>query len=70
MLNAVVARLVGFLPSRLQPYAKAIVPAVLVLLSVLVQAFINGEYDPTAVDAAIRGVGVAFLTFLIPNIAR
>lgn len=67
MLNAVVARLVGFLPLRLQPFAKAIVPAVLVLGSVLVQAFVDGGYDPETLDTAARGVVWAALTYLVPN---
>lgn len=66
-MSAVAARIVGLLPVAVQPFAKAIVPAVLVLVSVGVQALVTGQWDPTAIDAGVHGLAMAILVFVFPN---
>ena len=59
--------LTGLLPTSLQPYAKAIYPAVATLVAVGVQFVSDGTLDTTAVATAISGAFASIITLLIPN---
>lgn len=54
----------------LSPFAKAIVPAVLAVLVVVVNAIFTGGVNTTDLDTAIAGLVAAIVTFLVPNKAK
>lgn len=64
MTYAIVARL----PARLQPYAKALLPAVGTLVAIAVQLAVTGEYDRAELTTTITGLGATIVAFVFPNI--
>lgn len=67
MVNAIAARLVGLLPSSLQPYAKALVPGVLTAGGVLGNLAATGTLDTEALCLSLVGLATTALTFVLPN---
>lgn len=57
----------GLLPERVQPYAKAVYPFVSSLVVSGVLWVTTGTYDDTNLTLNLTGIGMAFLTFLVPN---
>lgn len=55
-------------PEGWRIYAKAIVPALLTVLAVIVHWLIMGDWDATQWALAITGLGAAVLTLLTPNV--
>lgn len=60
-------RLVALLPVRLQPYAKAVVPAAATAVTVLAQWIITGEFNASELQVAAEGAALALLAFAFPN---
>lgn len=60
-------KLTNALPASLQPYAKAVTPAVLTLVAVGVQWVNSGVFDQDEVKTAVIGAVTAVLTYAIPN---
>ena len=63
ILNAIV----GALPARLQPYAKAVLPLVMAVVGALGEWAITGSLDVETLSAAVGAIAAASVTFLIPN---
>lgn len=57
----------NLLPAGLQPYAKALWPAVGTIVAVGAQYASTGEIDTAAVATAVTGGFAALVTLLIPN---
>lgn len=55
-------------PTSLQPFLKAVAPAVLTLVAVLVEWLINGTWSRTNTATAITGLVAATITYFVPNI--
>lgn len=59
--------LTSLLPPAAQPYAKAIYPFLFTLVITAATALITGVHDPATVHAAVLGLALTGLSFLIPN---
>lgn len=55
------------LPDSLKPFAKAIAPAVLTLVAVLVDWLVQGTFDRQTAAIAITGLAAAVITYFVPN---
>ena len=66
----VVNALVGLLPANVQPYAKALVPAVVTLVGVASQYLVTGQLDTATIGVAVGGALATVLTWLTPNKPR
>jgi hypothetical protein len=66
-MSTTLTALAGLLPARLQPYAKAIFPALLAAIAVLVQYANTGSFDDTAMATAITGASAALVAFHTSN---
>lgn len=55
------------LPNNLKPFAKAIAPAVLTLVAVLVDWLVQGTFDRETAGIAITGLVAAIVTYFVPN---
>ena len=51
----------------LSPFTKAVVPAGLALAYAIVNVIVTGTVDASALTAAVGGVVLAVLVFLLPN---
>jgi hypothetical protein len=60
-------KLVGLLPVKLQPYAKAVYPFVANIVYALVTLLATGSYDSENLKVNIVGLVGVLLTFLVPN---
>lgn len=67
MLTRILERVVSLLPKKVQPVAKAVVPATAALVLVAANAFVTGSLDVDALKAAAGLVVTALLTYAIPN---
>lgn len=56
--------------SLLKPYAKAIAPFVLTVVTVLVNWVFTGALDATELHLAIIGAVTSLVTYLVPNAAK
>jgi hypothetical protein len=63
----ILTKLTGLLPARLQPYAKAVYPAVATLVGVGVSWVSTGQLNTTEIRTAIVGAGLALVTLGVPN---
>lgn len=52
----------------LGPFAKALVPAIVALLGVVVNTILAGSFDKVSVVTAVMGVVMAALTYFVPNL--
>lgn len=59
--------LTSLLPARLQPYAKAVIPAAATALAVGAHWAVTGEFNSTEVKTAVEGAVLSLLAFLFPN---
>ena len=66
----VINALVGLLPEKAQPYAKALVPAAVTLVGVGSQYVATGQLDTATIGVAVGGVVATVLTWLVPNKPR
>jgi hypothetical protein len=57
----------NLLPPVLQPFAKAIYPFLVTLLTIGVNAAFGDPLDVDALKAAVLGIALAAVTFLVPN---
>ena len=57
----------GDLPSGLVFFAKAIYPALITLVAVVVQIASSGAVDADALSTAVGGLVLAAVTFVVPN---
>lgn len=55
------------LPSRFQPYAKAVLPALATIAGVLTSWLANGQLDRVSLAVAITGAIVSLLTLAVEN---
>lgn len=53
--------------NAIRPYLKAVAPALLTLVAVLVQVLVTGEYDRAELVTTITGLASATITFLVSN---
>lgn len=60
--------LTRLLPARLQPYAKAVYPALGAIVAVAVQWVATGEFDRAEFATAVSGVAAALLAYAPPNL--
>jgi hypothetical protein len=60
-------RLTALLPTGLQPYAKAVYPALGTIVGVAVQWIATGEFDRAETVTAISGAIAALLAYAPPN---
>jgi Na+/H+ antiporter NhaD/arsenite permease-like protein len=56
------------IPTSLQPFLKAIAPALLTLVAVLVEWLVNGTWSRTNTATAITGLVAATITSFVPNL--
>lgn len=56
--------------SKLAPFAKAIAPAALTLVSVLVELVITKSFDELELSTAITGFLTSVVVYFVPNAAR
>jgi hypothetical protein len=61
---------VSLLPAVLQPYAKALFPAVATVTAVGAHWAATGELNETELKAAAQGAALSLLAFLFPNISK
>lgn len=66
-ISALLSALTGLLPAKLQPFAKAIIPALVTLIAVVAQIVATHGVDPEALTTAISGLVLSVVTFLVPN---
>lgn len=59
--------LTGLLPASLQPFAKAIYPALSTVIAVVVEWISTGVYNQMELTTSIAGLASAVLVYLIPN---
>lgn len=52
---------------KLRPFLKAITPAVLTVIAVLVDWLILGKFEKQTLAIAITGLVSAVITYLVPN---
>lgn len=64
----VLERIVSYLPTKLQPYAKALIPFVLTLVTIGVQWAVTGEYSHSELATTVTGLVTTFAAYLFPNI--
>lgn len=64
---ASIAFVVENAPDGLARYAKAIAPAVLTVVTVLVSFVVSGEWNAAEWQTALAGLGAALVTVLVPN---
>lgn len=64
----ILTRLVGFLPKRFQPAAKAIIPGTVGLVGVLTEAAASGHFDEASVRASAGVIVLALVTYVFPNL--
>lgn len=62
------AKLVSILPSKLQPYAKSVLPLAATAVAVGAHWIISGEFNDVELKAAAEGAALSLLAFLFPNI--
>lgn len=55
------------LPASLQPFAKAVTPALLTVLAIVVQWIVTGEYDRAELATTLTGLLAAATAYLVPN---
>lgn len=60
-------RLVALLPARVQPYAKAVVPAVATGVTVFAHWIITGDLNDAELKVAAEGAALSLIAFLLPN---
>ena len=60
----------GSLVSGVSPFAKAIVPSALALVTALVNMAIAGKFDTTSLVVLACGVVASVATYLIPNLEK
>jgi hypothetical protein len=60
-------KLTELLPARLQPYAKAVYPAIITIVGVLVAAVQTGVLDTKTITVAAGGAAYTLITFGVPN---
>jgi hypothetical protein len=53
--------------NAIRPYLKAVLPALLTLIAVLVQWGVTGAFDKAELVTAITGFTASLLTFLAKN---
>ncbi len=66
-MSTTLTALAGLLPAPLQPYAKAILPAILAAVAVLVQYANTGTFDDAGMATAITGASAALVAFHTSN---
>lgn len=54
-------------PVSIQPFLKAVAPAVLTVLAVLIDWAINGSFNKQTLTIAITGLAAAIVTYFVPN---
>ena len=67
LVAAAVAYSVGNAPSGLLAYAKAILPALVTVIAVIVHWAVWGAWDADQWAIALSGLGAALVTLLLPN---
>jgi hypothetical protein len=67
LVAALLQALTALLPARLQPFAKAVYPALIALVAVVVQIASSGSIDGPALSTAVGGLVLTVVTFLVPN---
>jgi hypothetical protein len=55
------------LPAAWQPFAKAIMPAILTLIAASIDWLIQGTFNRQTTAIAITGLIAAIVTYLVPN---
>lgn len=70
ILNLLGEIVVAFVPPKLQPFAKAVVPFVIALVAVGLAMLGEGGWDAAATNAAVVGILSAVLVYLVPNLKR
>jgi len=55
------------LPKSLQPFAKAIAPAVLTIAGVLIDWLANGSFDKQTLTIAVTGLVTSVVVYFVPN---
>lgn len=60
-------KLVALLPARVQPYAKAVVPAAATGVTVAAHWIVTGAFDAAELKVAVEGAALALLAFAFPN---
>ena len=50
-------------------FAKAVVPSVLALASILIHLAVTGDLDKQALEATIAGVATSVAVYFVPNAA-
>jgi hypothetical protein len=54
-------------PTKLQPFLKAIAPAALTVVAVIVDWISQGKFDKQTAAIAITGLVSAIVTYFVPN---
>lgn len=55
------------MPKSLQPFAKAIAPAVLSLVGALVNSLADGKFDSSSIKVLVGGLVLSAVAYLVPN---
>lgn len=63
----IATQIVASLPTKLQPYAKSLIPACAAVITVGITYAMTGTFDADGMKAAMGLAGAAIMTFILPN---